>query len=269
MAPRRPAVDARAKALRPLVRRRSVRRAEGRFVIESAKTLSVALDAGLHIERVVVESGRAGPADERVVDRASELGIEIVDVADGALESLVSAQHPQPVAAIAVTPSFDLSESLRGASLVLVAVEVSDPGNLGTIIRSAEAAGADAVIVAGDAVDPWSPKVVRSSAGGAFLVPVVETDIGDALDAVAGAGVLRLAADAHDGVDHDLADLTRPVAFVLGNEAHGLPEAAASRVDEWIRIPNAGRNESLNVAMVASILGFEAARQRRIAGIVS
>ena len=150
-------------------------------------------------------------------------------------------------------------------------VDVADPGNLGTIIRSAEASGADGVVVTGPAsVDLHHPKVVRASAGAIFGVPVAEDpDAASALDEVGRRDRRRLAARATDAEAYDEVDLTRACALVVGNEARGLPHGLDPHLDGAVAIPMAGAADSLNVAMAATILCFEAARQRRIATVVS
>lgn len=263
MASRRAPLDARVRQLRGLARRKADRDAAGVALVESATVLDVALDAGLDVVRVIVESDRADATDERVVDRAVRSGAEVFDVGAGTLAGLVSAKTPQPVAAVVARPQASLAEVVAAASLAVVVVELADPGNLGTVVRSAEAAGADCVVVTGTSVDVWSPKVVRSSAGAVFLVPVVEAATADGLAALADAGLSCLGADAASGVPYDHADLTAPVALVVGNEARGLSPEVVERLDGRIHIPLAGRSESLNAAMAASVLVFEAARQRR------
>jgi TrmH family RNA methyltransferase len=148
--------------------------------------------------------------------------------------------------------------------LVLVLAGVGDPGNAGTLLRSAEAAGATAVWATAGTVDLYAPKTVRASAGALFHVPVRDgLDGPAALDGLRAAGVRVLGTAASGGTPVDQADLTGPVAFVLGNEAHGLDGVWAGAVDEWLTIPMVGRAESLNVAMAGTLLCFEAARQRR------
>ena len=146
----------------------------------------------------------------------------------------------------------------------MVCVDVQDPGNAGTILRSAEAAGAGAVLFTGSCVDPTNPKAVRASAGSLFHVGVVSG--GNAVDVLAElgrCGFRRYAADARAGDTIDAVDLTGPVALVLGNEAHGLPTEIDAMLDGRVTIPMAGRSESLNVGMAASVMCFEVARQRR------
>jgi TrmH family RNA methyltransferase len=149
---------------------------------------------------------------------------------------------------------------LSTAGLVVVADGIGEPGNLGTIIRSAEAAGADAVAVTPGTVDETNPKVVRASAGALFHVPVVTAT----LPGVAAAGLRLIGSSSHRGVAHTVADWSGRIAIVAGNEAAGLdPEAS---VEQWVRIEHRGRGESLNVAMATTVLCFEALRQRTAAG---
>src|SRR5690606_19426236 len=143
--------------------------------------------------------------------------------------------------------------------LALVLVGVSDPGNAGTLLRSAEAAGGGAVLFCDGAVDPYGPKCVRSSAGSLFRLAVTrEATSGAALAAAAAAGLRRVGTLARGAPPYDAVDLAGPVALVLGSEAHGLPAAVAAVVDENVTIPMAGATESLNVGMAGTVLCFEA-----------
>jgi TrmH family RNA methyltransferase len=143
---------------------------------------------------------------------------------------------------------------------------IGDPGNLGTILRSAEAAGADLVVLTPGSVDPYNPKVVRASAGALFHVPVLEAD----LDDVTAAGLVPVGTSSHDSPNrtvqrHTEADLMGRVAIVMGNEAAGLPgdwTDTSGPIRRWVTIPHRGRSESLNVAMATTVLVFEVMRQR-------
>jgi RNA methyltransferase, TrmH family len=149
--------------------------------------------------------------------------------------------------------SFDLTT----AGFVVVADAVADPGNVGTILRSAEAAGADAVVLTAGSVDAFNPKAVRASAGALFHVPVV---LVESIADVGAAGLRVVGTSSHRGRSYSDVDWTGRVAVVLGNESHGLADDAA--VDEWVTVAHRGRAESLNVAMAATVLAFEIARQR-------
>jgi TrmH family RNA methyltransferase len=146
---------------------------------------------------------------------------------------------------------------LAAADFVVAADRIADPGNLGTILRSAEAAGVDAVVVTPGTVDPFNPKVVRASAGALFHVPVLSASLAD----IRAAGIRLVGTSSHRGARHTDADWSGRLAIVAGSEAHGLPDDAP--VEQWVRIEHVGRAESLNVAMAATVLCFEAARARR------
>lgn len=181
----------------------------------------------------------------------------VFELAEGVLERVASTEHPQPNLAVVRTPTTALAlADLSERSVVVVVDQLSDPGNLGTILRSSEAAGVDAVVLTAGSVDPFNPKVVRASAGALFNVPVVGASLGE----VRSAGFRLIGTSSHLGDRHTDADWSGQVAIVLGNEAHGLADDAD--VDRWVRIEHRGRAESLNVAMAATILVFEATRDR-------
>ncbi len=145
---------------------------------------------------------------------------------------------------------------LANAELVVIADQIADPGNLGTILRSAEAAGFDVVVITPGTVDPYNPKTVRASAGSVLHVPVVVAELAEAR----AAGLRLLGTSSHRGTAHTNVDWHGRLAIVAGSEAHGVQPTAA--VDEWVRIEHHGRGESINVAMAVTVLCFEAARAR-------
>jgi TrmH family RNA methyltransferase len=237
--------------LRRLLGRRSARLADGAFVVEGANVLGEALLAGVAVESVYVAPGGHGP----VVEAALAAGARVYDLAPGVLERVAGTVTPQPV--LAVVPDVTVAlEGLAGADLIVVCVDLRDPGNAGTVLRSAEAAGAGGVVCCDGTVDITNPKCVRASAGSLFHVPVVAG--GDAVT------VHRLGAGVGEGSDYAATDLRRRTAIVLGNEAHGLPASVRPALDGWVHIPMAGRGESLNVGTACAVLCFEAARQRRV-----
>lgn len=244
--------------IRKLLAKRSERHGTRCFVVEGAVFVGEAVAAGWHCELQVVPAG-----SDAAVDGAGR----VVELAEGVLERVGSTQTPQPPLAIVAMPTqAAASEVLATAQFVVVLDGVSDPGNLGTILRSAEAAGAEAVVLTPGSVDPYNPKVVRSSAGALFHVPVVEAS----LDEVASAGLRLAGTSSHEFPgrtvrEHTAADLTGRLAIVMGNEAAGLPDDwndEEGPVALWVTIRHHGRSESLNVAMAATVLVFEAARQR-------
>lgn len=171
------------------------------------------------------------------------------------IERVASTTSPQPV--IAVVAMRDLRVP-ADADFVVIVDRLNDPGNAGTLLRCAEAAGAQALICTPGSVDVYNPKVVRASAGSLFRVPVVALP----WSAITSLGLTTMATSSHLGEVYTDVDLTGPTAIVLGNEAHGLADDA--RVDRWLTIPQHGRAESLNVAMAGAVLLFEVARQRRL-----
>jgi len=254
------------RRLRQLLRKRGARRAEQVVVVEGAELLSVAIAAGAAVEAVyVAPEGVAHPAVVDVTTRVLESGGRVFDLAPGVMERIASTVAPQPLlAVVSYAPApFD---RLDGATLVVVCVDVRDPGNLGTVIRTADAAGVDAVICCDGTVDPTNPKTVRSTAGSLFHVPVIEGGTTTAtVAALASRGFTTVATVVRGGTDYTAFDWTGPVALVLGNEATGLDDALTAVLDAGVTIPMAGRSESLNVGVSAAVLCFEALRQRRIA----
>lgn len=238
--------NSKVQRLRRLLGRRSARSDEGAFVVEGPVLIGEAVAAGWHVEAEFVSPGG---------EAASRAPLE--ELADGVLERVASTERPQPnLAVVRIPDRGEPSAALAVAGFVLVADRIADPGNLGTILRSAEAAGVDAVVLTSGSVDPFNPKVVRASAGALFHVAIVDAELAD----VRAAGLRMVGTSSHRGDRHVDADWSGRVAVVLGNEAHGLADEAD--VDDWVRIDHLGRAESLNVAMAATVLAFEAARQR-------
>ncbi len=211
-----------------------------------------------------VEAGAAAGHRSRV-ERARESGAEVLVVADGVLERALGTVAPQPLAAVAEMSHVSLDQiELRG--LTAVCAGVQDPGNAGTIVRSVAASGGAAVVFCAGTVDPYNPKAVRASAGAVFHIPLVCGPGPVAvLDHLAALGVSRWGAVAAGGDEHDRVDWTGAVALVLGSESRGLPAEVAACLDGLVTITMEPGTESLNVAMAATVICFEAARQRRAA----
>lgn len=231
-------------------------------MLEGAKVIGEALDAGVALEAVFVAADADGVRP--LLERALATGARVHALQAGLIDRVADTVTPQPVMAIA--PWIDVPlDDVRDADFLVVCVDVRDPGNAGTVLRSAEAAGASAVVFCDGSVDVFNPKTVRASAGSLFHVAVVNGGpVDDVLATLGSWGVRRIGTVARDGTPYDETDLTTPVALVLGNEAHGLPDGVV--LDEMVTIPMAGSGESLNVGMAAAVLAFEVARQRRVQG---
>jgi TrmH family RNA methyltransferase len=234
------------------------------MVVEGAELLSVALDAGVAVESVyVAPEGRDNAAVTAVAARAFEVGSRVFDLESGVLERVADTVTPQPILAVVGFEPPDLSV-LREADLVVVCTDVRDPGNAGTLIRTADAAGAGGVVCCDGTVDPYNPKTVRASAGSVFHLPIVAGGEAVAVvETLSGWGLRSLGTVVRDGADYADIDLTDRVALVFGNEAAGLSAEVLAVLDEAVTIPMAGRAESLNVSVSAAVLCFEVLRQRR------
>lgn len=241
------------------LQRRPARDREGAFLVEGRTVVAELLASPLTVTDVFVADG-AGEL-EGVVAAAEAGGCRVTLVPERVLGVLAATRTPQGVVAVARLPAGDLPER---PSLVLVLADVRDPGNAGTLVRTARAAGADAVVFARGAVDPFHPKTVRAAAGALFHLPVVRgAPVTEALEELRRAGLAAVGSDAAADTPYDDVDLTAPVALVLGNEAWGLPEEVAARLDHVVAVPMPGPMESLNVAVAGAVLLFEAVRQRR------
>ncbi len=228
-------------------------------MVEGPKLLAEARSSGARVESVYVEAGSRGGLGD-----LSDLGVPVHVLAAGVIERIADTVTPQGVLAVVETAGTTL-EALRGATLMVVAVEMQDPGNAGALLRAASAAGVSGVVFCDGSVDVYNPKTVRASAGSVFHVPVVVG--GDAvtvLGEIGEWGMRRLGAASRAGTDYASLDLRAPTAFVLGNEATGLPAAVEALTDALVTVPMSAATESLNVATAASVLCFEAARQRRM-----
>ncbi len=230
-------------------------------MVEGATLVREAIGAGAPIEAVFVAPGEARSAAD-----AWARGLRVYDLADGVLERVAGTVTPQPVLAIVAMVDVALAALAAPAAdprPVVVCADVRDPGNLGTVLRSAEAAGTAGVVCCDGTVDAYNPKCVRASAGALFHVPlVVGGEPGRVVEALRAAGRCAIGAAARQGLSYTDQDLAGS-ALVIGNESNGLPSGLEKHLDGFVHIPMDGRSESLNVGMACAVLCFEAARQRR------
>lgn len=237
------------------------------LVVEGVNALDAVLVAGAEVESVfLAPAGHVRDAVRDIGRRAAEGGARVYNLADGVIERVAGTVTPQPVLAIARTPQASLND-VAGASLAVVCVDVRDPGNVGTIVRTAAAVGAGVVVCCDGTADPFSPKCVRASAGAVFQVPVVAGgEASEVLGALRARGLRLWGTRPSGGTCVWDVDLAVPGAFVVGNESTGLPEPLSGSLDEVVTIPMPGETESLNVSVTIGVLCFEAARQRRSSG---
>lgn len=252
----------RVRTARRLARR--VSRAEHRLFLAEGRQ---AVIEALRTPGVVREVFVAGSAHDDLV--AAYPDVTWLRATDDAVASLSDTVTPQGLVAVCRFLEADLASVVAARPrLVAVCVDVRDPGNAGTVIRCADAAGADAVVLAGESVDPYNAKVVRSTAGSLFHLPLaLQRDPGELVARLRAAGLLVLATSGEGDLDlDDAADsgvLTRPTAWLFGNEAHGLPPELLAAADHRVRIPLHGRAESLNLATAAAVCLYASAREQR------
>jgi RNA methyltransferase, TrmH family len=240
------------------------RASRGLAAIEGPILIEEALRAGLLIERLFVASGHEELYQRLPLPQETDILVMPREV----LESAVDTEGPQPVAALVEPPDWTwahlLDQHRNVVPLVLVLAGIQDPGNLGTILRSAEAFGADGVLALPGTAHAWNPKAVRASAGSVFRVPLLSVSVRDCMTHLREAGVKIWRTTVHEAEPADLVDLTAPVALILGNEGNGVAAEVAEMADGALTIPCPGAVESLNAAVAASVLLYEAARQRCI-----
>jgi len=263
--------DKRVQRLRRLLRRSSIRDTERAFVAEGVKLVDAAIDAGAPVEAIFVAADwQSSSPTTALVERASRDGLAVFELGPGIMERVADTVSPQSVCAVVEAVDLGLGELLSRSerdgdhSMVLVCVDVRDPGNLGAVLRIAGATGVAGVICCAGTVDPFNPKVVRASAGAVFRVPLAAgVKPVDALEGLAESGFRCWATVPQGGMDYAVADLDGPTALVLGNEGAGLPVEVVARLDGSLTIPMAEGTESLNVAMTVAVLCFDAVRRRR------
>jgi TrmH family RNA methyltransferase len=239
----------------------------GLVAIEGETLLKEAIRSGLPLKTIFVSDRVENP---QWIPR----GIELLQLTDEVFSSVVDTQHPKGIAALLIPPIWNLESALpasnpgKKASLLLIAAGLQDPGNLGTLIRSAEAFEATAVLTTPGTVSQWNQKALRASAGSVFRVPVVAVTCAD-IAALKSRGVRIYAAVADDpsnpnALPLSAAELTQVCALMIGNEGAGLSADLLNLADARISIPMPGRVESLNAAIAGSLLLYEASRQRQI-----
>jgi len=214
--------------------------------------------------RAVFFSEAAAESADRLL---SQLGaqVETLLLPDKLFAGIVPSKTPQGVAGLVRWKEFPVEDLLAKsqAGPLLVMAGVQDPGNLGTIIRSAEAFGASGVVLGEGTVSPFNPKVVRASAGSVFRLPMARAKLSEVLDGMKALGLRLVATASHKGTPLDQANLSGPLAIFIGSEGAGVSRDLIKAMDETVAIPQAPQVESLNVGVAASIVLYEVARQRK------
>lgn len=241
----------------------NARLADGLVAIEGENLIREAIRSGIALRTVFLKERTIAPG-------WFPNGVEVLRLADDVFTSAVDTQSPQGIATLIEPPRWQLEAVLTAnesshtkTPLLLIAAGLQDPGNLGTLIRSAEAFGATAVLTTPGTVSPWNQKALRASAGSVFRTPVIYVNTSD-LSALKTRGIRLLAAVAPDANSNPYSpDLTQPTALMIGNEGNGLSPDLLALADDRISIPTPGPVESLNAAIAGSLLLYEASRQRQ------
>ena len=236
--------------------------AEGEVAVEGMHIVEEAIRSGLRLTTVFFGES----AKERTHKLLPQLSshTEALLLADEVFASAVPSETPQGMAALVRVKAFALDEMFVPAPALLVAIAgLQDPGNLGTIARSAEAFGATGLLLGERTVGPWNWKAVRASAGSLFRLPALKIELAKALGEIKSRDVRVLATSSHKGTAIAEVDLRGPVAFIVGSEGAGVPKDVLTQADEVVAIPHSAKVESLNAGIAASILLYEAARQRK------
>jgi TrmH family RNA methyltransferase len=252
----------RVRRLRRLAQKRSLRWSEGACVLEGPDLVYAALDASCDFEAIYVDTHQLDPlALRELLSRAEAKAVRVFGLAPGVLERVADATTPQPVLGAVRLPVVGV-ETILCTGLVLVLHDVRDPGNAGTLIRSADASGANGVVFTGQSVDPFNPKTLRATAGSIFHLSVAVGDLKSTLQSFKERGATNYATVVRGGVNHRDVDYSQPVVVVIGNEALGLDDESVALCDGAISIHMSGASESLNAGVAGSLIAFEAMWRR-------
>jgi TrmH family RNA methyltransferase len=240
------------------------RKKEQAFLIEGVKIVEEALRDNLGVKMVVASPSLMRHHGKGVLKLAENRSVEVLWVSERLMDTIAESKTPQPVMAVITMKAFSEQDLLaREAGLIILVHQLQDPGNLGTIIRTAEAVGASGVAITSNTVDPFNPKAIRASMGSILRVPVVHS--GDAsafISTCKQKGFQTVAAVLTGNTTHFDIDLKTPTVIVLGQESAGLPQNIMTNIDLQIRIPMASTIDSLNVATAGAVILYEAFRQR-------
>ena len=260
----------RIASLRRLSGRRKARLDAGRFVIEGPVPIGELLAAGAELDELYVDLDQWSSVDDRsplreVVRDAEAAGIPVWGLPSSVFASVSDTNSPQAALASAVRSVSTIPELLAVDGPVLVLVDLSDPGNAGTLVRAAEAAGCVGVIFAGSSTDAFGPKAVRAAAGSIIRLPIAESgDITEVIAELRSSGRVLAATVVDGGAAPETIDLSGSVAILIGSEAHGLPVEVVDQCSLSVTIPMKSAVESINAAVAGAVVLFECARQRRL-----
>jgi RNA methyltransferase, TrmH family len=252
--------NAKVKWVRSLLTSRRTRYSSKAFVVEGVRLIEEAIMADWQT-LLVFYSGDLGSRGKQLIDRYASMGVQIEEVSPQILRAISDTQNPQGIMAVL---SLGIIPPPIGLDFILISDGIRDPGNLGTILRTASSVGVDEVILSPMNTDPYNPKVVRSAIGAHFRLPIVNMNWAEIETTIRNNHLHVYLAAADKGVLYHRVDFTNPLAIIVGGEAEGHSQAALNLVEEWVNIPMPGGGESLNVAIASAILMYEVLRQRNL-----
>lgn len=245
----------RVKLIRSLQSQRKTREKEGRFVIEGTRLVEEAFLSDSPVDFVFYSS--PDHCAQTLLDKMAKRGVVAIEVSAHVMRVCADTEHPQSLLAVLPCPAL----TPRANSLLLICDRISDPGNLGTLLRTAAAARVDSAILAPGTVDAFNPKVVRSSMGAHFRVPIQTLDWSEIRERTHGLKVWLADTETQHAIRYDEMNWTRPSAIIIGGEAEGPSDEGRALADGSVFIPMPGGSESLNAAVAGSVILFEAVRQ--------
>jgi len=240
---------------------------DGTIAIEGRHIIEEAIRSGLKLRAVFFSESAQAQSNANVQRLLPQIGarVEVLLLPDEVFASATATESPQGVAALVEPRVFTLEQMLAARDpLLICAIGVQDPGNLGTMLRSAEAFAAGGVLLGEGTVSAFNSKAVRASAGSVFRLPILAVKMSQAIRQLRGQGARVLATSSHKGTPLPEANLTGPLAVLIGNEGAGVPRELLEMTDEIVAIPHAQKVESLNAGVAASLILYEAARQRKM-----
>lgn len=252
--------NAKVKWVRSLVNNRQARQKSQAFVAEGVRLVEEGLYTNVQA-LLAFYTDEIGERGQEIIEVFSSSGVPVEEISSQVMKSTSDTQTPQGILVVFQTPTLPLPQPL---DFVFIADRVRDPGNLGTVLRTAAAVGVDSVILSPKSVDPYAPKVVRAAMGAHFRLPIIEISWDEISEHIRDNDLRVFLAAADKGTIYNQADYKKPLAIVVGGEVAGVSEAARNLADEWVRIPMPGGGESLNASVAAAILMYEVIRQRKL-----
>ena len=245
------------KLVRALLSRARDRREAGAFVVEGVRLVEEAVNSNWPMHFVLFDESLSERGKSKVESLTSQ-GVDVEEVSTSVMKAMSETENPQGILAVLESIKLPITNN---PSFILIPDQIRDPGNLGTLLRSAAATGAQAVLVPPETTDAFAPKVLRSGMGAHFKLPIQSMSWDEISEVIKSAGLQVLIADM-DGQSCWEIDLTKPVALVIGSEAEGASESARKLANQKISVPMSGEMESLNAGVAGSVLMFEVVRQR-------